>query len=181
MCLESGERCLRRRTPLPTLCLSDSPASSSSDPECAVPIIPALRARNCRPEIFTFDVEAVQAAPAKLARRGTLGPRGKRSRRVQYPAKVRKYLPPPEIDRPLRWLYMLCLLVFIQICCEEGIQEEPSMPAVLIMGDLQIYSSSPVYTEPLGLFTNHSQGAHINHSQGGHIHHATLSWMMYQR
>ncbi|XP_073456149.1 radiation-inducible immediate-early gene IEX-1 [Aquarana catesbeiana] len=177
MCLGTGERCVRRRAP-PMLCLSDSPASS--DPESTVPIIPALRARNCRPEIFTFDVEALQAAPAKPARRGTLGPRGKRSRRVQYPAKVRKYLPQPETDRPLRWLYMLCLLVFVQICCEEGIQEEQSLTAVLTMGDLQIYSS-PVYTEPPGLFTNHSQGAHINHSQGGHIHHATLSWMMYQR
>ncbi|XP_018413510.1 PREDICTED: radiation-inducible immediate-early gene IEX-1 [Nanorana parkeri] len=171
MCLESGERSRRCRAPLPMLCLGDSSASSS-DSECAMPIMPA---RNSLPEIFTFDVEAVQAAPAKLSRRGTLRPRSKRHRRVLYPAKVRKYLPAPETDRPLRWLYILCLLVFVQICCEEAMPDDqplPTVPTMVTLDDLQLFAL-PLHVEPTVPFTNHSQGAQINDT--------TLSWLMYQR
>lgn len=127
------------------------------------------------PEIFTFDVEAVQAAPAKSSRRGTVGPRSRRTRRVLYPAKVRKYLPAPETDRPLRWLYILCLLVFVQICCEEGMPDDqllPSVPTMVTMGDLQLFAL-PLHVEPPVPFTNHSQGAQVNDT--------TLSWLVYQR
>ncbi|KAM5146735.1 radiation-inducible immediate-early gene IEX-1 [Mantella aurantiaca] len=172
MCLESGDICRRRRAPLPMLCLA---ASSASDTECVMPIMPAMPIRNSLPEIFTFDVEAVQAAPAKSSRRGTVGPRAKRSRRVLYPAKVRKYLPPPETDRPLRWLYILCLLVFVQICCEEGMPDDqllPPVPTMVTMGNLQIFAF-PLHAEPPVPFTNHSQGAQVNDT--------TLSWLAHQR
>lgn len=160
----------RRRAALPMLHLSDS--SASSDTDCALPIVAA---RNSLPEIFTFDVEAVQAAPAKPSRRGTLGPRSRRSRRVQYPAKVRKYLPTPETDRPLRWLYILCLLVFVQVCCEEALPDEqlvPALPTLVSMGDLQILRA-PVHVEPPMPSTNYSQGAQVSD--------ISFNWLMHQR
>nr|DBA21339.1 TPA: hypothetical protein GDO54_017996 [Pyxicephalus adspersus] len=174
MCLESGKRSRRRRAPVPMLCIADS-SSSSSETDYAMPIVPAMMPhRNSRPEIFTFDVEAVQSAPTKPSRRGTVGPRSRRARRVLYPAKVRKYLPPPETDRPLRWLYILCLLVFIQICCEESMPDDqplPTEPNMVSMGDLHRFAGS-VFTEPTVPFTNHSHSAQINDT--------TLTWMMHQ-
>ncbi|CAN2390926.1 Zgc 158343, partial [Pristimantis euphronides] len=93
---------------MPLLCCQDS---SDSDSE------PRLRTRNTRPEVFTFDLECVSGSAGRAAPKRSPA---RRARRVLYPAKVRRYLPPPETDRPLRCLYLLCLLLLLQICCEEA-------------------------------------------------------------
>ncbi|XP_066436217.1 radiation-inducible immediate-early gene IEX-1 [Eleutherodactylus coqui] len=126
----------RRPAPLPALSLSDS--DSDAEPRLTRP-----PARTSLPEVFTFDVESViETAVKPLHRRGA----SKRPRRVLYPAKVRRYLPPPETDRPRRWLYLLCLLVFVQICCEEAAPEELPTPAALQR--LQPAALLPVIPEP---------------------------------
>ncbi|KAG8549511.1 hypothetical protein GDO81_020986 [Engystomops pustulosus] len=170
MCLESGDRMHRRRpNPLPVLCLQDSGSDTDSEP----PRLPSrLPARNSHPEIFTFDVESVTAAPAKPPlRRGPSGAKGKRPRRVLYPAKVRRYLPPPETDRPLRWFYLLCLLVFVQICYEDAVPEEMPLQVTKPLHGLQ----------PLTLLTSQPALAFSNHSLQPPIQDITLTWVYHQR
>ncbi|KAM4695841.1 radiation-inducible immediate-early gene IEX-1 [Rhinophrynus dorsalis] len=113
MCVQSGKR-PRQRPVLPALTVPDSGSDSETCPR--VPLHRPGRSR--LPEIFTFDVESVQ--PVAAPRRHPAGGRGRRPRRVLYPAKVRRYLPPPETDRALRWLYVLCLVVLVQIFSEDG-------------------------------------------------------------
>ncbi|XP_065106120.1 radiation-inducible immediate-early gene IEX-1 [Paramisgurnus dabryanus] len=74
--------------------------------------------RSTEPEIFTFEriPETQQSFPHRGA---PVRPR-KRNTRVMYPAQVRKYLPPVEKSRAKRWLFILCLVVFMQIYTEEG-------------------------------------------------------------
>uniref|UniRef100_A0A6I8RRT0 Radiation-inducible immediate-early gene IEX-1 n=1 Tax=Xenopus tropicalis TaxID=8364 RepID=A0A6I8RRT0_XENTR len=98
-------------------------ANHSTDSGPRAPL-PARPARNTLPEIFTFEVESVQRVGAP--RRNPAGGRSRRPRKVLYPAKVRRYLPPPETDRALRWLYGLCVVLLLQVCAEE-----PEVPAVL--------------------------------------------------
>ncbi|XP_056397112.1 radiation-inducible immediate-early gene IEX-1 [Hyla sarda] len=162
MCLESGSKMLRRRpNPLPVLCFQDSSSDTDSEPPRVLPRLPA---RNSHPEIFTFDVQSV--APVKPLRA-----KGRRPRRVLYPAKVRRYLPPPETDRPLRWFYLLCLLVFVQICCEDAVPEELELPSSGVQLLPQPCALLPVTPEPPVPFTNHSL----------ELHDATLSWVYHQR
>ncbi|XP_059849496.1 uncharacterized protein LOC132407253 [Hypanus sabinus] len=44
--------------------------------------------------------------------------RSRRPRRVLYPARSRRYLPPPERDCPRLWLFALCAVVAMQVCAE---------------------------------------------------------------
>ncbi|CAJ0940104.1 unnamed protein product [Ranitomeya imitator] len=148
----------RRPMPPPILRFQDSGSDTDSEPS-------QLPSRSSLPEIFTFDVEAV--APVKaLHRRGTLGPKGRRPRRVLYPAKVRRYLPPPETDRPLRWFYLLCLLVFVQVCCEEA--EEVVVPS----------SGAPYGLQP-GALLPPQPCSNCSHQQP--LPDITLLWMYHQR
>ncbi|XP_004919864.1 radiation-inducible immediate-early gene IEX-1 [Xenopus tropicalis] len=117
MCLAPCKQS-RQRPILPALSLSGSTDSGPRAP------LPARPARNTLPEIFTFEVESVQRVGAP--RRNPAGGRSRRPRKVLYPAKVRRYLPPPETDRALRWLYGLCVVLLLQVCAEE-----PEVPAVL--------------------------------------------------
>ncbi|XP_010887767.2 radiation-inducible immediate-early gene IEX-1 [Esox lucius] len=71
--------------------------------------------RSKEPEIFTFERIPVQEPERSLP----LRPR-KRNTRVQYPANVRKYLPPAEKSPAKRWLVALCLVLFLQIYTEEA-------------------------------------------------------------
>ncbi|XP_069842600.1 radiation-inducible immediate-early gene IEX-1 [Dendropsophus ebraccatus] len=168
MCLES--RMLRRRVnPLPVLCLQDS--GSDTDSELPQLLPHRLPPRNSHPEIFTFDVESVTPVKPQHRRRPS-GAKGRRPRRVLYPAKVRRYLPPPETDRPLRWFYLLCLLVFVQICCEEAVPEEATLPSQGVLPAPQPCALLPSTPEPAVPFTNHSHQL---------LHDVTLSWVYHQR
>ncbi|KAJ8005617.1 hypothetical protein DPEC_G00119800 [Dallia pectoralis] len=71
--------------------------------------------RSKDPEIFTFERIPVQG-PERYT---PVRPR-KRNTRVQYPANVRKYLPPAEKSPAKRWLVALCLVLFLQIYTEEA-------------------------------------------------------------
>ncbi|XP_075042202.1 radiation-inducible immediate-early gene IEX-1 [Mixophyes fleayi] len=167
MCLESRDLARRRRPhALPVLRLQDS------DSDCEPLRLSHLQPRNSAPEIFTFDVESVLPPPKRPLRRGHSGAKGKRPRRVLYPAKVRRYLPPPETDRPLRWFYMLCLLVFVQICCEEVVPEELVLPATGVLHGSQAGALLPLLPEPPMVFCNHSQQP---------VNDITLSWLYHQR
>ncbi|KAM4664994.1 radiation-inducible immediate-early gene IEX-1 [Discoglossus pictus] len=117
MCVESSKRSRHR----PALSLPAPEPSCQAEPSCMSRPRPAPElsclgrprplTRSSLPEVFTFDAEPQpQRKP---------GVRARRPRRVMYPAKVRRYLPPPETDRALRWLYVLSLVVLGQVCCEE--------------------------------------------------------------
>ncbi|KAM4019115.1 radiation-inducible immediate-early gene IEX-1 [Anomaloglossus baeobatrachus] len=163
MCLETGARMHRRRPiPLPALRFQDSGSDTDTEP-------PRLPSRSSLPEIFTFDVESVAAAP--VHRRGTLAAKARRPRRVLYPAKVRRYLPPPETDRPRRWFYLLCLLVFVQICCEEA--EEEVLPTSRVLYGLHKSALLPLQPQPAVPYCNHSHQQPLND--------ITLSWVYHQR
>ncbi|XP_055054377.1 radiation-inducible immediate-early gene IEX-1 [Misgurnus anguillicaudatus] len=77
--------------------------------------------RSTEPEIFTF--ERIPETQQPFAHRGAPVRPRKRNTRVMYPAQVRKYLPPVEKSRAKRWLFILCLVVFMQIYTEEGTVE----------------------------------------------------------
>ncbi|XP_040298497.1 radiation-inducible immediate-early gene IEX-1 [Bufo bufo] len=172
MCLESNDRMSRRRPiPLPVLSLQDSGSDTDTEPPRLLTLLPP---RNSHPEIFTFDVESVNSAPVNpLHRRRPSGAKGRRSRRVLYPAKVRRYLPPAETDRPLRWLYLLCLLVFVQICCEDAVPEELALPTAGGLHGLQLSALLPTAPGPAIPFCNVSYQVPVND--------ITLSWLYHQR
>ncbi|XP_053552055.1 radiation-inducible immediate-early gene IEX-1 [Bombina bombina] len=138
MCMESSKR-PRQRPVLPTLQCSvpayplPGPTLHQSMPACRLPT------RSSQPEIFTFDVQ-----PEPQVRRAPTANRSKRPRRVLFPAKVRRYLPPTETDRAMRWLYTLCLVVLAQICCEEPLVEapEPLLIALPTLSALQIENTT---------------------------------------
>ncbi|XP_066569308.1 radiation-inducible immediate-early gene IEX-1 [Amia ocellicauda] len=75
-------------------------------------------ARSTQPEIFTFE-----RLPEPDRRRSSLHRNKRRTTRVLYPSKVRKYLPPPEKSLIKRWLVALCLVVCLQIYTEEPCAE----------------------------------------------------------
>ncbi|CAH2316948.1 radiation-inducible immediate-early gene IEX-1 [Pelobates cultripes] len=86
--------------------------------------------RSGPPQVFTFDVaEAAPPAP----RRAPVGSRARRPRRVLYPAKARRYLPAPKPDWALRCLYLLCLTVMAQICCEEEVEAGILLPEKVVL------------------------------------------------
>ncbi|KAM3910539.1 radiation-inducible immediate-early gene IEX-1 [Leptodactylus fuscus] len=174
MCLESSDRMHRRRpNPLPVLCFQDSGSDTDSEPSRI--LLNRLPPRNSHPEIFTFDVESVNVTATKpMLRRGPSGAKGRRPRRVLYPAKVRRYLPPPETDRPLRWFYLLCLLVFVQICCEDAVPEELVQPTSGVVHRLQPNILLPPTPEPAMM-------AFCNHSHQMPLQDITLSWVYHQR
>ncbi|KAG8447378.1 hypothetical protein GDO86_014738, partial [Hymenochirus boettgeri] len=111
MCVAPSNSAHRR----PILTALSIPGSTDSGPSSRPPP-PGCPVRNTEPEIFTFDI-----GPMKVTgpRRNPAGGRAKRPRRVLYPAKVRRYLPPPETDLALRWLYLLGVVLLLQICFEE--------------------------------------------------------------
>lgn len=116
MCLRTGERTMHKRPAALTL---SEPGQLSRGPQRSLLQGPHIPARSSLPEIFTFDVEALPtASPAKPPRR----PHTKRPRKVLYPSQTRRnrYLPPEERNPALRWLYILCLVVCVQVCLEEG-------------------------------------------------------------
>ncbi|OCT66889.1 melanoma-associated antigen D1 [Xenopus laevis] len=84
--------------------------------------------RNTLPEIFTFEVNSVR--PIGAPRRNPTGGRGRRPRKVLYPhpTKIRRLLPPPDTDPPLRCLYALCVLLLLQVCSQEP--QLTTLPAV---------------------------------------------------
>ncbi|MEE6504707.1 hypothetical protein FKM82_005303 [Ascaphus truei] len=143
MCVESGKRSRQRPAVLPTLpCPDSGPVTGHSRllPQAAT----AVPARSRLPEIFTFDVESVQpAAP----RRNPAGARRQRPRRVLYPSKVKRYMPPQESDRALRWLYVLCLMVLVQICSEEEELRQPGRSLSIIHPCSSFLA--PIYSEAL--------------------------------
>ncbi|XP_069039501.1 radiation-inducible immediate-early gene IEX-1 [Lepisosteus oculatus] len=79
--------------------------------------------RRTEPEIFTFEPVAV----LEQRRSSLLRPR-KKTTRVMYPSKVRKYLPPAEKSPAKRWLLALCLVLSWQIYTEDP-TAEPAAPA----------------------------------------------------
>ncbi|XP_078496997.1 uncharacterized protein LOC144753081 [Lissotriton helveticus] len=115
MCQQSVERTMHKRPAALTL---SAPGQLSRGPTPSLPRAPHMPARSSLPEIFTFDVEALPTdSPAKPPRR----PHSKRPRKVLYPPPTRnRYMPPEERNPALRWLYVLCLVVFVQVCLEEG-------------------------------------------------------------
>ncbi|OCT65184.1 uncharacterized protein LOC108699863 [Xenopus laevis] len=119
MCLAPCKQS-RQRPILPALSL---PESTESGPCSRLSGRPT---RNTLPEIFTFEVDSVK--PVGAPRRNPVGGRARRPRKVLYPSKVSRYLPPPETDRALRWLYGLCVLLLLQVCSEEP--EVSTLPAV---------------------------------------------------
>ncbi|CAB1319275.1 unnamed protein product [Coregonus sp. 'balchen'] len=76
--------------------------------------------RSKEPEIFTFE-----RIPAQEPLRYTPVRQRKKNTRVQYPANVRKYLPPAEKSAAKRWLVALCLVLFLQIYTEDACIETP--------------------------------------------------------
>ncbi|KAM9544560.1 radiation-inducible immediate-early gene IEX-1 [Salvelinus alpinus] len=76
--------------------------------------------RSKEPEIFTFE-----RIPAQEPQRYTAVRQRRKNTRVQYPANVRKYLPPAEKSAAKRWLVALCLVLFLQIYTEDACIETP--------------------------------------------------------
>ncbi|KAJ1145481.1 hypothetical protein NDU88_011767 [Pleurodeles waltl] len=116
MCLQSGERSMHRR---PAALTMPEPGQQSRGPQLSFARQPHIPARSSLPEVFTFDVEELPTvSPAKPPRRHHT----KRPRRVLYPSQRRRnrYMPPEERNPALRWLYVLCLVVCVQVCLEEG-------------------------------------------------------------
>ncbi|XP_078496998.1 uncharacterized protein LOC144753082 [Lissotriton helveticus] len=115
MCQQSAERTMHKRPAALTL---SAPGQLSRGPQLSLPRAPHVPARSSLPEIFTFDVEALPTASTdKPPRRSHT----KRARKVLYQFQTRnRYMPPEERNPALRWLYVLCLVVFVQVCLEEG-------------------------------------------------------------
>ncbi|XP_053328325.1 radiation-inducible immediate-early gene IEX-1 [Spea bombifrons] len=82
-------------------------------------LAPQRALRSCQPEVFTFDVERKPVAPRRIP----ASSRSRRPRRVLYPAQSRRYLPVPSPDWALRCLYLLCLVLLVQIFCEEAVED----------------------------------------------------------
>ncbi|XP_078496999.1 uncharacterized protein LOC144753083 [Lissotriton helveticus] len=115
MCQQSAERTMHKRPAALTL---SAPGQLSRGPTPSLPRAPHIPARSSLPEIFTFDVEALPTASTdKPPRRSHT----KRARKVLYQFQTRnRYMPPEERNPARRWLYVLCLVVFVQVCLEEG-------------------------------------------------------------
>ncbi|XP_069465939.1 radiation-inducible immediate-early gene IEX-1 [Ambystoma mexicanum] len=114
MCVQSGQRAMQRRPAALTL---PGPAESARVPQLSSHRVLPMPVRSRLPEIFTFDLETLPVvAPPKRR------PHGKRPRRVLYPAQTRRnrYMPPEERNPALRWLYILCLVICVQVCLEDG-------------------------------------------------------------
>uniref|UniRef100_A0A8C5WM73 Radiation-inducible immediate-early gene IEX-1 n=1 Tax=Leptobrachium leishanense TaxID=445787 RepID=A0A8C5WM73_9ANUR len=90
------------------------------------PVDVRLRGSRPAPQIFTFDVE--EPAPRRAS--AAVG-KVRRPRRVLYPNQARRFLPAPRPDWALRLLYLLCLTLLLQICCEEEVTRIPAEPAPL--------------------------------------------------
>ncbi|XP_043912914.1 uncharacterized protein LOC122789477 [Protopterus annectens] len=78
--------------------------------------IPTFKHKNSEPEIFTFE-----SIPKQQQSSSTV--RVRKPRRVLYPAKVKKYLPPTESSPAKKWLAFFFCIVLLQVYMEEGVHD----------------------------------------------------------